>query len=88
MSTGPSEGGSAPEPAAFDPAAVDPDEILPEYDFRGGERGKYAARYARGTNVVVLDPDVAAVYPTAEAVNSALRALAEVARRQAGRAAA
>jgi hypothetical protein len=83
MSTAPSNGPGAP-----DPADVDPDEILPEYDFRGGERGKYAARYAEGTNVVRLDPDVAAVYPTAEAVNSALRALAEVARRQAGRAAA
>ncbi len=67
------------------PADVDPDEILPEYDFRRGERGKYAARYAEGTNVVVLDPDVAAVFPTAEAVNAALRALAEVARRQAAR---
>ena len=86
MSTGPSD---RSEPGAVPvPADVDPEEILPEYDFRGGERGKYAARYAEGTNVVILDPDVAAVYPTAEAVNSALRALAEVARRQAGRPAA
>ena len=76
------------DPAGPDPAELDPDEALPEYDFRGGERGRYAARYAAGTNVVVPDPDVAAVYHTAEAVNSALRALAEVARRQAGRAAA
>ena len=60
---------------------MDADEILPEYDFRGAERGKYAARYAEGTNVVVLDPDVAAVYPTAESVNAALRALADVALR-------
>lgn len=67
------------------PGDVDPDEILPEYDFRGGERGKYAARYAEGTNVVVLDSDVAAVFPAAEAVNAALRALAEVACRQAAR---
>ena len=88
MSTGPSERPAGPDPADVDPADVDPDELLPEYDFRGGERGKYAARYAAGTNVVVLDPDVAAVYPTAEAVNAALRALADVARRQAGRAAA
>lgn len=80
MSTAPSE---RPEPGD-----VGSDEALSEYDFRGGERGKYALRYAAGTNVVVLDPDVAAVYPTAEAVNSALRALAEVARRQTGRAAA
>lgn len=50
----------------------DPD-VRPEYDFSGGVRGKYRARYARGTNVVVLDPDVAAAYPTAEAVNQALR---------------
>lgn len=82
MSMAPSE-----RPGVPDPADVNPDEILPEYDFRGGERGKYAARYVEGTNVVVLDPDVAAVFPTAAAVNSALRALAEVARRQADRAA-
>jgi hypothetical protein len=48
-------------------------DIRPEYDFTPGVRGKYAERYARGTNVVVLEPDVAAAYPTAEAVNRALR---------------
>jgi hypothetical protein len=50
-----------------------------EYDFSGGVRGKYAERYARGSNVVVLDPDVARLYPDAAAVNRALRAIAEVA---------
>ena len=49
-----------------------------EYDFSGGVRGKYAARYAQGTNIVLLDRDVAEVFPTAEAVNSALRALAGI----------
>ncbi len=44
-----------------------------EYDFTGGIRGKYAARYARGSNVVVLEPDVAEAFPTAHAVNTALR---------------
>lgn len=47
-------------------------EMRPEYDFSGGERGKYAARFQEGTNVVVLEPDVAAVFPTSEAVNAAL----------------
>ena len=70
----------APESAG---AEVDPDEILAEYDFRGGTRGKYVARFAEGTNIVVLDPDVAAVFPTSAAVNTALRALVEIARRQA-----
>jgi len=65
-------------------AGQDPDEILPEYDFRGGVRGKYAAQYAAGTNLVLLDPDVAAVFPDSAAVNAALRALAEIARRQSG----
>lgn len=51
----------------------DSDEPRPEYDFRGGVRGKYAARYAKGSNVVVLDPDVAAKFQTSEAVNDALR---------------
>lgn len=44
-----------------------------EYDFSGGVRGKYASRYARGSNVVVLEPDVAEAFPTARAVNAALR---------------
>ncbi len=56
----------------------DADEIRPEYDFSGGIRGRYAARYREGTNVVLLDPDVAAAFATAESVNRALRALLEV----------
>ena len=58
----------------------DPD-MLDEYDFSSGVRGKYAKRYAEGTNVVVLAPDVAADFPDAESVNEALRALARIARR-------
>ena len=56
------------------------DEMWDEYDFTGGVRGKYAARYAEGTNVVILDRDVAEVFPTLEAVNEALRALVTVIR--------
>ena len=48
------------------------------YDFRGGIRGKYAGRYAEGTNVVVLDPDVAEMFPDRESVNEALRAVGQV----------
>jgi hypothetical protein len=51
------------------------DEPLLEYDFRGGIRGKYARAYAEGTNVVLLDPDVARAFPTAADVNRALREL-------------
>ena len=50
-----------------------------EYDFSGGERGKYAARFAEGSNVVVLDPDIADKYKDSRAVNEALRALAKTA---------
>ena len=57
----------------------DPD-MLDEYDFSSGVRGKYAKRYAEGTNVVVLAPDVAAVFPDAQSVNDALRALMQIAR--------
>ena len=53
-----------------------------EYDFSRGIRGKYARRYAQGTNVVVLEADVARVFPNAEAVNDSLRALAGIIRRQ------
>ncbi len=57
-------------------------EMLREYDFSKGVRGKYARRYARGSNVVVLEPDVAKIFPNAEAVNSSLRSLAEIIRRR------
>ena len=45
------------------------------YDFSGGVRGKYAKRYAAGTNIVLLEPEVADAFPTARAVNAALRKL-------------
>jgi hypothetical protein len=65
--------------------ACDPD-MLDEYDFSGGVRGKHAASYAEGSNVVVLDPDVAEVFPDSQSVNSALRALAEIIQSRAERA--
>ena len=49
------------------------DDIRAEYDFSAGVRGKYVSRLARGTNVVVLDPDIADVFKTTKAVNDALR---------------
>lgn len=57
------------------------DEMQPEYDFSEGVQGKYAARYAKGSNVVVLSPDVAAVFHDAQSVNDALRLLMKVGRR-------
>jgi len=63
------EGDRVPEP-----------EMKPEYDFSQGVRGKYAARFAEGSNVIVLDPDVAEVFSDARAVNEALRLLARSAR--------
>ena len=56
-------------------------DMLKEYDFSKGVRGKYAKRYAEGTNVVVLAPDVAEYFPDSESVNTALRALVGVAQR-------
>ena len=53
-------------------------EMLDEYDFSQGVVGKYAKQYAEGTNVVLLDPDVAQVFPNSEAVNQALRAIAQI----------
>jgi hypothetical protein len=64
------------------------DEILPEYSLQGAVRGKYAERYAQGTNLVLLDPDVAEVFPDSESVNRALRALAQIIKDQAPRTAA
>jgi hypothetical protein len=51
--------------------------MRPEYDFSSGVRGKYLPRLAKGANVVVLDRDMAEVFPTSKAVNDALRVLAE-----------
>ena len=57
------------------------DEILPEYDFRRSRPNKYASRYVKGSIVVTLDPDVAAVFPSAGEANEALRALAGIIRK-------
>ncbi len=61
-------------------------EMREEYDFSRGVRGKYAKRFAQGSNVVILDPDVAALFPTSKDVNKALRALADLAARNTKRA--
>ena len=56
----------------------DNEDMLGEYDFSKGVRGKYAKRYHQGSNIVVLDPDVAERFPNSEAVNQALRSLARI----------
>lgn len=60
---------------------ADKDTMRPEYDFSEAARGVTAKRYALGTNVVVLDPDVAPLFPNATAVNEALRALGGIIRK-------
>ena len=57
--------------------------MLEEYDFSGGVRGKYAKRYEEGTNVVVIDPDVTKYFPDHDSVNQALRSLAAIIKKQA-----
>ncbi|MCT7968672.1 hypothetical protein NG799_20405 [Laspinema sp. D1] len=60
------------------------DELSDEYDFSqlsGGVRGKYVERYQQGTNLVLLDSDVARAFPTQESVNEALRLLIQLAER-------
>ena len=58
------------------------DEMRAEYDFSGGVRGKFYKEYMKGTNVVLLDPDVAEVFPDSRTVNETLRVLAQVAKKQ------
>jgi len=61
------------------------DELQSEYDFSsmtGGVKGKYAARYKAGRNLIHLDPDVAAVFRDDESVNEALRSLMDIARKK------
>ena len=53
-----------------------------EYDFSNGVRGKYAKRFEEGTNIVVLVPEVAEIFPDSAAVNEALMALVQIAKRQ------
>jgi hypothetical protein len=55
----------------------DRDTMRAEYDFSKGVRGKYASRYPHGAIVVTIDPDLVAAYPSAAAVNAALRKLVE-----------
>ena len=61
------------------------DELRTDYDFsqmKGGIRGKYAEHYREGTNLVLLEPDVAKAFPSDEAVNEALRLLMQIALRE------
>jgi hypothetical protein len=62
------------------PIQPEDDEMLEEYDFSTGVRGKYAQRYAAGSNVIILDPDLVELFPNSEAVNEALRLLVRLAR--------
>lgn len=65
---------------------VEQNNMRPEYDFsqlKGRVRGKYVERYRAGTNLVLLEPDVAAAFPDAQAVNEALRLLMRAVRTQA-----
>ena len=55
------------------PGSPPDDEMRPEYDLRGGVRGKYYERYKQGTNVVLLEPDLAKVFRDSATVNEALR---------------
>lgn len=55
------------------------DEMRPEYDFSSGVRGKHHRAYQKGTNVVLLEPDVAEVFKDSESVNHALRMLMDIA---------
>ena len=56
-------------------------EMRAEYDFSGGVRGKYVERYRKGTNVVLIDPELAEAFPDSKSVNDALRALVGIATR-------
>ena len=59
------------------------DEMRAEYDLSGGVRGKFFKEYKAGTNIVILDPDVATVFKDSEKVNRALRLLIDVAKKEA-----
>ena len=58
-------------------------DMQEEYDFSHGVRGKYAKEYAKGTNIAVLDPEVAKVFHDSRSVNEALRSLLPIIRNHA-----
>ena len=58
------------------------DEMRDEYDFSGGVRGKFYKEYMKGTNVILLDADVAEVFHDSETVNQALRTLITISKNQ------
>ena len=58
----------------------DPNMMREEYDFSSGVRGKHYRAYRQGTNLVLLEPDVAAIFKDAATVNAALRMLAKIAK--------
>ena len=68
------------EPLGLKVMTNDPD-MLDEYDFSKGVRGKYTARYSEGTNVVVIDTDVAKYFHDHDSVNEALRSLLPIVKR-------
>ncbi|HEY7388130.1 MAG TPA: hypothetical protein VH640_06450 [Bryobacteraceae bacterium] len=69
-------------------ATIEADELRPEYDLsqlKGGVRGKYYRRAIKGSNVVLIDPDLTSVFPDSESVNRALRVLVDAAQAAAPR---
>jgi hypothetical protein len=56
--------------------------MRPEYNFSKGVRGKYAKQHAQGSNIIVLDPELATLFPDSRSVNEALRVIARLAKRQ------
>ena len=59
--------------------SIPDDDMLPEYDFRGGVRGKYARDYGRNRNLRILAPDLLTTFPDSESVNEALHTLVRIA---------
>ena len=61
---------------------IEDEDMLPEYDFSGAVRGKHYQSYRKGTNLIVLEPDLAKVFKDSESVNHALRMLLNLANKE------
>jgi len=59
-------------------------DMLEEYDFSHGERGRYAERFKAGSNVIVIEPDVAEFFPDHESVNETLRSIVKIVKQRRG----